>query len=282
MNTKELETKARIQNTAAVRAEQQALVQEKAAQQLENTTTEIGILTKTKYRLQLLFGNKATRESASAALQDASAKGVQTGATSAATGAQWSLNAAMEACPIGWIIAGIAALVAVTVVLVNVFNSFKTDKLEEAKKKLEKTSEALSGVQSSLTKTNESLNDLNDSWEKLSNFKEELAKLDRGTLDWKKKLVEVNSEVLNLVNKYPQLSKFLESKDGILNIKEEGYQNLVEAQTQSAQLQSAAVSVLSALQAEQKSEVLRNTYNKHYSISIYFFYINLNIRIFYV
>lgn len=54
----------------------------------------------------------------------ATARGVEASATATATAAQLGLNAAMYACPITWIVAGIAAIVAILYVGVAIVNKF--------------------------------------------------------------------------------------------------------------------------------------------------------------
>lgn len=58
-------------------------------------------------------------------LAAASAKGIHTAATGALTAAQTALNAAFLASPIGWIVLGIAAVVAVVVLLWNKCDTFR-------------------------------------------------------------------------------------------------------------------------------------------------------------
>lgn len=57
-------------------------------------------------------------------------KMMSTGATIAETAAQWGLNAALLACPITWIIVGIAALIAIIVVLVVYWDKVKAAALK--------------------------------------------------------------------------------------------------------------------------------------------------------
>jgi hypothetical protein len=106
-----------------------------AAQNAENSATKMGILTKAKYYIMLLFGGKQARKTAMAELGLAAAKGVETAATGAATGAQWGLNAAMYACPLGWILlaimAVIAALVAIAIAFRNASDAAKMEKLND-------------------------------------------------------------------------------------------------------------------------------------------------------
>lgn len=53
------------------------------------------------------------------------AQGIHTGVVTAATAAQWALNAAFMASPIGWIVLGIAALIGVFVLLWNKCEGFR-------------------------------------------------------------------------------------------------------------------------------------------------------------
>lgn len=58
-------------------------------------------------------------------VKDAAARGISTTATGIQTAAQWALNSAFLACPITWIVLGIAAIIAIFVLLWNNCEGFR-------------------------------------------------------------------------------------------------------------------------------------------------------------
>ena len=91
------------------------------------TVQTIGGFIKTLKRLIVLKGKDTAAWAANTAgmVASAVASGVATGATAALTAAQWALNAAFVATPIGWIVLGLAAVVAAGVALYKNWDTVK-------------------------------------------------------------------------------------------------------------------------------------------------------------
>lgn len=227
------------------------------AKEAQNKAENAGLLTKAKYYAMMLFGSKTTRENARQSLADAGSKFAQAGATGTATGAQWALNAAMMACPVGWILAAIAAIVAAITIFATVHET-----TEEKVQRLNKSVEQL-GAQ--MNETQGTINDLTDSWDKLSGLKDDLDDLTIGTIEWKKKLVEVNQEVLNLLDKYPQLAQYVtQSATGEFEISKSGYDQFLESQLESLTRQQQAYSFSQALAADMQQKQYDETKSSKY------------------
>jgi len=183
------------------------------------TTQKMGILTRLKYIGLLIFGTRKQRE-------DAFSKLGMAGATATATAAQEAFNASLYACPIGWIIAGILALVAaMTILVVLVAKKFSlTEKMKNAAKETDAAKE-------SANEAKQAYDDLLGDNEKYDELQKTLEDLTYGTIEWKQALVEVNNQVLELINKYPALIKFLErGQFGQLQISEAGWDQLIKEQ----------------------------------------------------
>jgi hypothetical protein len=45
-----------------------------------------------------------------------------------------------------------------------------------------------------------------------------LDELTQGTKEWTKAMQEINNQVLELIEQYPELAKFVENKEGILTL----------------------------------------------------------------
>lgn len=199
-----------------IKARQQAII----SKQAEYSADKMGLLTKAKYIALLLFGNKNTREEAATKLAAA-------GATWAQKAAQDGLNASMFAFPIGWILAGIAAL---TIALVALAKWSKTQTLEY---KMEKAAEATEKAKETAEQAKQAYDDLNSSIEEIGTKEEELENLTYGTLEWQRALLEVNQQVMDLIDKFPEmreqlLNELQVSAEGKLTLTTKGYEMMQE------------------------------------------------------
>lgn len=229
------QTAAEIRNTAATSAET-------AAQNASNASVATGLLTRIKYYAQLLFGNAATREAAASKLGLTAATTAEAVATTGASAAQWSLNAALLACPIGWIIAGVAALVALFVVLSSTMED------NSAAAKMDAAAEATERAEAAVNAASEAYDNLMSSFDEYDNTQETLQELTKNTQEWKQALLEANQQVLEMLETYPELAKYIERGEyGQLTITEEGRQKQMEAAEQGI-LNSSALSVNAEIQ----------------------------------
>ncbi len=237
------QTAAEIRNTAATSAEI-------AAQNASNASVATGLLTRIKYYAQLLFGNAAIRQVAASKLGLTAATTAEAVATTGASTAQWSLNAALLACPIGWIIAGVAALVALFVTLSSTMED------NSAAAKMEAAAEATERAEAAANATSEAYDNLMSSFDEYDNAQEALQELTKNTQEWKQALLEANQQVLEMLETYPELAKYTERGEyGQLTITEEGRQKQVEAAEQGV-LNSSALSINADIQTSLAQNVI--------------------------
>jgi TP901 family phage tail tape measure protein len=188
--------------TEGLTAEQ---IKEAAATALNTNVEKMGILTRLKYIAMLLFGTQQARA-------DAAAKLGMAAATAGATGAQTGLNAAMLACPLGWIIAGIVALTAAVYLLWKAYEAGTPEKqLENAQKAADAAADSVDGARKSVDELKTSLDELVDSYSNLDN-------LTKGTDAWRESVMSTNSQVLDLIKNYKELAPFVTNKNGVLTI----------------------------------------------------------------
>ena len=83
-------------------------------------------------------------------------------------------------------------------------------KLDAAREAAEKAGMAADEAAESFNKLKASLDSLDDKYSAIEN-------LTYGTQEWRDAVQEVNNEVLSLIDNYPELSSFLQSKEGILS-----------------------------------------------------------------
>lgn len=215
----------------ATKEQKEELAKKMMAEAASNTVTKMGILTQARYLLQMVFGTQAARESAAAKL-------VEAGSTWTAKVAQDALNSSLLACPIGWIVAGIAALVAGLVLLV------KWAKTQTLEYKMEQAAEATKNAAWAANEAKSAYENLLTSKEEYDDFQKTLEDLIYGTLEWKKALVDANQQVLELLKTYPILAKYIQKDDqGVLTINEEGWSQILDTQVQNVETSQRALAV---------------------------------------
>lgn len=215
----------------ATEEQKEELAKKMMAEAASNTVTKMGILTQARYLLQMVFGTQAARESAAAKLAEA-------GSTWTAKIAQDALNSSLLACPIGWIVAGIAALVTGLVLLA------KWAKTQTLEYKMEQAAETTKRAESAAKAAKDAYEDLVSSKEEFDEFQSTLEDLTYGTLEWKKALVDANQQVLKLLKTYPTLANYISENDqGVLTISEEGWNTILEKQIQNVETSQSALTV---------------------------------------
>ena len=207
----EITTAAKIAKTAVeegvIAAEQEELLTQSLlhAEQLKGsalTTKEIGFIT-----------GKVAATNMSTLAQEG-----ETVATASATTAQWGLNAAMEANPIGAVIAAIAALIAALALLTFALFSAANAESEEAKA-VEEANKALDEAKEAAQNAKQAYEDLKSAISKYDTAVDALKKCTKGTQEWRDAFKEVLLQANEIIQKYPQLLKYekIFNSDGTLN-----------------------------------------------------------------
>lgn len=235
------ETAEKVKSAAATSAET-------TAQNANNASVATGLLTRLKYYAQLLFGNAATRAAAASALGLTAATTAEAAATTGASAAQWSLNAALLACPIGWIIAGVAALVALFVALAAAaYNNSIEAKMKAAEESTERAKAAAEAA-------NTAYDNLLTARSEYDELQDTLNDLTEGTYEWKEALVKTNKEVLELISNYPELAQYMSrGADGQLVISNEGWDK-AEKKSEQGTINAANSVLVSQLRQEKLFE----------------------------
>lgn len=148
-----------------------------------------------------------------------------------------SVSVAIKNIPIiGWI----AAIISAVISLIQIFSQFAPETQAEKTERLaEQTQKAAEAAQAA----HQAYSDLANSFDKYGEAADKINDLTVGTTEWKNALLDVNNQVLELLDKYPQLSSYLTSENGVLNISEEGFQKILEqTQEQARAAQAIAVS----------------------------------------
>lgn len=108
----------------------------------------------------------------------------------------------------GGIIAGFIALGAIFKLIKS---NTPEEKLKRAQQAAEQASEAASQAADSFERLNSSLEGIGEGTKKIE-------ELTRGTKEWKKAVQDVNNQMMDLIEQYPELAPFIKSNGGILTI----------------------------------------------------------------
>ena len=139
-----------------------------------------------------------------------------------------SIGAAISSIPIiGWITAIISAVIGLVQVIKAIWPESEQEKLERLEGTQQKLAEGAKSAQ-------EAYDNLNSSLSELGEAKKTLDSLVQGTLEWKKQLLQVNSQVLELINKYPQL-EYVRGQNGLLEITDSSIDTAIKAQYKAAE-----------------------------------------------
>ena len=109
------------------------------------------------------------------------------------------------------ILAIAAAIGAVVLIAKKIYDKSATGRLKAAQKDTQKAADAAKEAA-------EEYNNLNNAISSMADKTEGLQELTKGTQEWRDAVVSLNSEILELVNTYPELAGFLSNEGGVLKI----------------------------------------------------------------
>lgn len=205
--------------------------------------------------------DKTQEDVAQSAIKAAGAEGVKTGADAGQAVSAGAAATANEALAAGlhavwhamapFLIGG--AIVAGIIAIGLAIKDASSD-LDEAKQKAKELEDQAKKARENFTSIQNEVVSLNNEIKSLANNKSGLAQLTIGTDEWRAKLAEVNAQVLKLIQKYPELKKYLTvSNSGELNIEDVGWQEI-----QQKQVSQQASAGFALAQAQTKSNEANN------------------------
>lgn len=128
-------------------------------------------------------------------------------------------------------LAGAVALIAIG------FKKMQESTPEAKLKKLEENAKASSEA---FDKLNNNIDETNSALEKLQSYKDTIGDLVPGTIEWYKAISDVNAEITKLLEKYPELSKYVSTdENGAMGISDEGRKYLGESQKENLKIFTA-------------------------------------------
>lgn len=185
-----------------------------------------------------------------------SAKFADIGATWAQVAANLGLQASMwPILLIGLlIIAAIAVLVAGIVLLIKLFKSIKANSPEG---KLAASKEAAEAAGKAAEEAATAYNDLVDAFDSLSDKYDALDDLTEGTREWRDAVKEINGEVMDLVEQYPELASLVTSENGVLtlDIESDEVQAVLDSYEQKS-IQASSAEMAAKMEVIEKQRVV--------------------------
>lgn len=125
------------------------------------------------------------------------------------------------------IIAAIVAAAAAIGVVIYKYNNRFNDALKDATAATKEAKEAADSAQQEYNSLLSTITDYKDA-------KSALGQLTKGTDEWKQKVMEINTQVLELMDNYSGLAQYVTTEDGVLSISDEGFNYLTETAYQRA------------------------------------------------
>ena len=155
--------------------------------------------------------------------------------TSGAKAGKTALSIFGKALPIGAVMGWGAAILAVVAIL-----GFFIQKNREASTsvKLDKVNEEIKKLEVATEDTKNKIEEISSAKSGLDELSESFAGLTKGTDEWRAALIEINSQVISLLEKYPGLQSAV-GENGQLTITEESWQNVLNSQQQAIENMSA-------------------------------------------
>ena len=127
-------------------------------------------------------------------------------------------------------------------------------------KELKALEEKGKNLKDALSHTKEAIGEVSKASEKLEASKKTLHSLTEGTVEWKQALLEVNQQVLDLIDKYPLLQKYLTNKNGELGISEKGFKVLGKDLSRTADFQQTQVAKNNLATQRKKFDIEKEKY----------------------
>ena len=192
-----------IKNLGSIWSDEDASAGEKLIATMTALSSILPVITVMEQAYTAILGKEKAEKAASNLLTKLGivAKTGEAAATSGATAAQWSLNAAMAANPIGAVIALVVALVAVLGGLAYIIYKVATAQ-SESEKAAERAEQGAANLAEKYGEAKQAWEDLVQAMDDYQSARDALNSLTKGTEEYKQALKEANRQALELINQY--------------------------------------------------------------------------------
>lgn len=165
-----------------------------------------------------------------------------------------SLFASTAAMAGGPVAIGIAAGIAAVVGLISAISS-----LVDTSSKLDKLTEQTNQAKEAATQAQSEYESLKDTLDEIGNTNP-FEGLVKGSLEWNEQLIKSNQQILDLIDKYPELAQYMSvGENGELVISDEGKNTLLERQQQAAKNAQTTYAQSARQQSQENYEVQKES-----------------------
>lgn len=145
------------------------------------------------------------------------------------------------------IIAALAILAVIILSIVAVVKAFQ-QATDNGKKSLEEAAKTATAATEEFNRVKTAFEELKQSLANYNDAQKAIEEMTAGTQEWKDAIADANNQVLDLIDKYPELAQYVSSVDGQLVLSQEGQEAVLEAEEKRVAVAEAAS--LAAKQAE--------------------------------
>ena len=189
-------------------------------------------------------GKNLTWQDIAATIASTTAEGANTSSiiiNTAAKYANWVASELLNKSSLGLMATFIAFLVPLALVVAAVWGLVKAFQAAQAASpegKLKAAQENAEKLKTALDEATQAANDLKSAFDTYDSVKEKLDSCTKGTQEWYEALRDVNDQVLDMIAKYPELAKYLETgpngelgfKEGVEEVEQAYAENAIKAQ----------------------------------------------------
>lgn len=191
------------------------------------------------------------------------------GGLSSAQKQQIALNASQKAATATMLAYG-SAIAAVILILKAVANV-----IERISKYDDYINQQTTSLKNNLSEIRSQTTELTANLKELSNAQSSLAGLTKGTQEWRDAVQDVNSQILELIDKYPELAEYVTTANGAMSVSAYGQSKVLDLQRQKLQEAQSAANIASIAQYNRQLQKLSfempysNPNRKNYNVQAF-------------
>ena len=182
---------------------------------------------------------------------------------------QIALNASQKAATVTMLAYG-AAIAAVVLILKAAVNV-----IERISKYDDYINQQATSLKNNLSEIRSQTTELTANLKELSNAQSSLEGLTKGTQEWRDAVQDVNSQILELIDKYPELAEYVTTTNGAMSISAYGQSKVLDLQRQKLQEAQSAANIASIAQYNRQLQKLSfetpysNPNRKNYNVQAF-------------
>lgn len=163
---------------------------------------------------------------------------------------QIALNASQKAATVTMLAYG-AAIAAVVLILKAAANV-----IERISKYDDYINQQATSLKNNLSEIRSQTTELTANLKELSNAQSSLEGLTKGTQEWRNAVQDVNSQILELIDKYPELAEYVTTTNGAMSVSAYGQSKILDLQRQKLQEAQSAANIASIAQYNRQLQKL--------------------------